>query len=87
MRLCSPELSEYCLDQRVAMDALKADRRARGAAVFPAGVVANWAFDDFEAMAAFPRAWGQHYLKLTPGPFHGRLDLVHTARLQIGAVS
>jgi AraC family ethanolamine operon transcriptional activator len=69
------------------MDAPEADGRPRGAAIFPAGVVANWAFDDFEAMAASPRAWDQHYLKLTDGPFRGSLDLAHTAGLQIGAAS
>ena len=55
--------------------------------VFPAGVVQEAAFDDFDAMAAAPRAWDQHYLKLTKGPFVGSLRAAHTAGMQVGAVS
>jgi AraC family ethanolamine operon transcriptional activator len=55
--------------------------------VFPAGVVQEAAFDDFDAMAAAPRAWDQHYLKLTKGLFHGSLHGAHTACMQVGWVS
>lgn len=55
--------------------------------VFPAGVVQEAAFDDFDAMAAAPRAWDQHYLKLTKGSFRGSLRAAHTAGMQVGGVT
>jgi AraC family ethanolamine operon transcriptional activator len=55
--------------------------------VFPAGVVQEAAFDDFDAMAATPRAWDQHYLKLSKGLFHGSVHAAHTAGMQVGWVT
>lgn len=69
------------------MNASEAEGLAHALPIFPAGIVQNLAFDDFDAMAVAPRAWDQHYLKLTRGPFLGTLDVAHTAALQIGAVT
>ncbi len=54
---------------------------------FPAGLVARPRFDNFEAMAAAARGWNQQYVKLSPGPFRGSIDLAHTGRLQLGMAS
>ena len=80
-------LSEYCNYQRSIMDAADPGEPASAAPIFPAGIVQDMAFDDFDAMAAAPRAWDQHYLKLTRGPFLGTVHGVHTSALQIGTVS
>lgn len=69
------------------MDAPEAAGQACAAPVFPAGVLLDEAFDDFDAMAVAPNAWDQHYLKLTKGPFVGALHGVHTAAMQLGGVS
>jgi AraC family ethanolamine operon transcriptional activator len=69
------------------MDAPGTVRQASAAPLFPAGVVQQAAFDDFDAMAAAPRAWDQHYLKLTKGLFRGSLKAAHTADMQIGSVT
>ena len=55
--------------------------------VFPAGIVQEAAFDDFDAMAATPRAWDQHYLKLSKGLFRGSVHAAHTAGMQVGWVT
>lgn len=68
------------------MDVAEAEPRNGAAPIFPAGFVQDVAFDDFDAMAAAPRAWDQHYLKLTKGAFAGTIHAVHTPLLQIGAV-
>jgi AraC family ethanolamine operon transcriptional activator len=68
------------------MNARQGGWRAPAAPVFPAGVVLDADFDDFDAMAATPRAWDQHYLKLTKGRFRGGVHGVHTSAAQIGSV-
>lgn len=69
------------------MDAPETLGQAAVSPLFPAGVVQEAAFDDFDAMAAAPRAWDQHYLKLTKGRFSGSLRAAHTAGMQVGGVS
>ena len=69
------------------MDAPSGGGRAPASPIFPAGIVQEAAFDDFDAMAAAPRAWDQHYLKLTRGPFSGSLRAAHTASMQVGGVT
>ena len=69
------------------MAASVAGWRAPSASIFPAGVVHAAEFDDFGAMAAEPRAWDQHYLKLTRGAFRGTVRAVHTSAMQVGEVS
>lgn len=69
------------------MDAPEAEMRADAVSVFPAGVVLDFTFDDFDAMAITPNAWDQHYLKLTKGPFAGTMHGAHTSAMQIGGVS
>lgn len=62
-------------------------QRHRALPIFPEGLVLDADFDDFDAMAATPRAWDQHYLKLTEGRFRGRVHGMHTSAVQIGTVS
>ena len=69
------------------MDAPDSVWQASASPLFPAGVVQDVDFDDFDAMAAAPRAWDQHYLKLTKGLFRGSLKAAHTAGMQIGGVT
>ena len=69
------------------MDVPESGRQASMRPIFPAGIVQEAAFDDFDAMAAAPRAWDQHYLKLTKGPFRGSLRAACTAAMQVGGVS
>lgn len=69
------------------MDVPDTGRQSFVRPIFPAGIVQEAAFDDFDAMAAAPRAWDQHYLKLTKGPFRGSLRAACTAAMQVGGVS
>jgi AraC family ethanolamine operon transcriptional activator len=69
------------------MDTPDTGPRAPAAPIFPAGIVQAAAFDDFDAMAAAPRAWDQHYLKLSKGSFEGSVRAAHTACMQAGRVT
>jgi AraC family ethanolamine operon transcriptional activator len=54
--------------------------------LFPAGLTASMRFDDIEQLAGAIRKWNHEGIQIAPGEFQSRLDLVHTAGMQIHRV-
>ena len=59
---------------------------AKAVGLFPAGLSATLQFTDIDLLAAAIRNWNHEGIQLEPGAFRSRLDLVHTAAMQIHRV-
>jgi hypothetical protein len=55
--------------------------------LFPAGLTASLQFSDIDLLAAAIKNWDEDAIQLEPGRFQSRLDLAHTAAMQIHRVA